>query len=145
VSVASLQAAEAIKLLVMPERARQGLLEVDLLRSEFRPLPVSLDPDCPACQKGEREFLLPDHHQDAVVVCGRDSVMLQRGEGNGVDLVDIGRRLQERGFQVRANRFRLQLLTGQHELILFADGRALVNGTSEPAVAKRLYADFIGL
>jgi hypothetical protein len=31
-----------------------------------------------------------------------------------------------------------------HELTLFADGRAIIKGTKQPAEARTLYARFIG-
>ena len=43
-----------------------------------------------------------------------------------------------------ADRFRLRVVLEGYEMILFADGRALINGTEDPAVAKRLYTGIMG-
>lgn len=145
VTVAAAQVAETLKLIVAPEFARRDLLEIDLLKGVYRSLQLPVDPHCPACQGGQREFLLPHHHQEAAVVCGRTSVMLQRRDRQELDLAVLGQRLQAKGFTLDINRFRLQIMIQACEFILFADGRALINGTADPGIAMRIYNDVIGM
>jgi len=38
----------------------------------------------------------------------------------------------------------LQADDGAYELMIFPNGRAIIRGTSEPDVARRIYARFIG-
>ena len=45
---------------------------------------------------------------------------------------------------VTRNKFFLRVDVGDHVLTLFPDGRAIVKGTEEIAVAKRIYAQYIG-
>jgi len=42
------------------------------------------------------------------------------------------------------NPFLLRLKVEQYELTLFLDGRAIVQGTDDPAVARTVYAKFVG-
>ena len=142
--VAANQAAEAIKYLTNPGSVRRDLLDIDLLRGLYRTISLPKDPDCPACGAGRRDFLSPVFHQEALVVCGRNSVMLQRQSSQKIDLAALADGLAAPGIDCRVNRFRLQLESAGYEVILFADGRALINGTDDPAVAKRIYVGIVG-
>ncbi len=142
--VAANQAAEAIKFIVDPDAMRKGLLDIDLLRGTYRALDLPRDLSCPACVEGKRDFLTPERHQEALVICGRNSVMLQNPTRGGLNLQDLANVLLDRGHHCLVDRFRLRLMLEGYELILFADGRTLVNGTEDPAVAKRLYSGIMG-
>jgi len=45
---------------------------------------------------------------------------------------------------VRNNDFLLRFRVPPYEMTVFADGRAIVKGTQDPAVARSLYARYIG-
>jgi molybdopterin-synthase adenylyltransferase len=45
---------------------------------------------------------------------------------------------------VRANEFLLKCFLDPYELTIFPDGRAIVKGTQDPAVARGIYAHYIG-
>ena len=141
--VGAIQAAEAIKVIISPTMGRTDLVEVDLLKGDFRTLPLQKDVTCPACQLGKRDFLRQESHQSASLICGRDSVMLQQSLTD-LDLCATAERLKARGQSVRVNKFRLQVEIPRFELILFSDGRALVNGTNDTATAKRVYNEILG-
>jgi len=143
VVVGAVQAAEAMKLIISLAIGRSDLVEVDLLKGVFRTLSLQKDNSCPACEYGMRDFLSPEHHQSATVVCGRDSVLLQQNLAD-LDLFVTAKRLEARGHSVRVNKFRLQLEFFGIELILFGDGRALINGTNDTSLAKRVYNELLG-
>jgi adenylyltransferase/sulfurtransferase len=42
------------------------------------------------------------------------------------------------------NEYMLRFATGKHEVTLFTDGRAIIKGTHDPAIARGVYARFIG-
>jgi molybdopterin-synthase adenylyltransferase len=52
-------------------------------------------------------------------------------------------RLQPHG-AVRHNQYVLKFSREPYELTLFADGRAIIKGTSDPAQARTFYARYIG-
>ena len=60
-----------------------------------------------------------------------------------VDLAALAARLRPLG-QVRANGLLLRFERAPHTLTVFPDGRALVQGTTDVALARSLYARFIG-
>jgi len=45
---------------------------------------------------------------------------------------------------VRQNGFLLRFRADNYEVTVFSDGRAVVKGTKDPAVARSLYAKYIG-
>jgi len=45
---------------------------------------------------------------------------------------------------MRHNDFLLRFLVTPYEMTVFSDGRAIVKGTTDPAVARSLYARYIG-
>ncbi len=53
------------------------------------------------------------------------------------------RRLRPHG-SVQRNELLLRFRRGEHTLTLFADGRAIIQGTTDVAVARSLYARFVG-
>lgn len=144
--VAAQQAGEAIKLCAGREAAlRATIVAADLWRNELRELaPPPRDPDCVCC--GRREFV----HLEAVaaagaaVLCGRNAVQLNPRRGE-LDLAATAARLAPVG-QVRQNAYLLRFApdTSGLELTLFADGRAIVHGTADPAAARSLYARYLG-
>ena len=46
--------------------------------------------------------------------------------------------------KITRNKFLMRLDVGQYVLTLFPDGRAIVKGTEEVAVAKRIYTQYVG-
>jgi hypothetical protein len=69
-------------------------------------------------------------------------VQVRAGE-RPMDLAELLRRLEPLG-EVRANEYALRFSTGGYELTVFGDGRAIVKGTSDPGVARSLYARYVG-
>jgi len=45
---------------------------------------------------------------------------------------------------VKFNDFVLKFWREPHEITLFPDGRAIIKGTTDPSVARSLYARFVG-
>jgi adenylyltransferase/sulfurtransferase len=60
-----------------------------------------------------------------------------------VDFAELSARLQPLG-KVRHNEFVLKFWHDPYEMTLFLDGRAIVKGTTDTAIARSLYARFVG-
>ena len=60
-----------------------------------------------------------------------------------IDFAEMDRRLQAHG-TVRHNDFILKFWHEPYEMTLFPDGRAIIKGTTDTAVARSLYARFVG-
>jgi molybdopterin/thiamine biosynthesis adenylyltransferase len=145
--IASLQAAESIKWITGEFSAiREGVFSIDLWSNRSRQinLPSSLSADCPACGKGRRDYLASSGGNHASAVCGRLAVQLSPVAGRSVDLATVVARWQSMG-EVTSNRFFARLKVSEAEsLTLFRDGRALIEGTSDIARARIVYAQVVG-
>ncbi len=60
-----------------------------------------------------------------------------------IDLAEMGKRLRPHG-QVRQNDFMLKFSKDTFEITLFPDGRAIIKGTTDTAMARSLYARYVG-
>ena len=141
--VASIEAVEALKLLAgATEKMRSTLLAFDLWTNEHSEISAgSPRPDCRAC--GRREFVhLAGEGQPHITLCGRNSVQIHERE-RPVDFAEMTERLRPHG-AVRHNEFVLKFWREPYELTLFPDGRAIIKGTTDTAVARSLYARFVG-
>lgn len=141
--VASLASSEALKLLVGAGTLNPGLIYVDLWTNTFDQFPVARRPGCPTCDKGEYPFLEERFDQTATL-CGRDAVQVRPAGAGRLDLAALGGRLGHLG-QVRVTPYLLRLQVDRYELTVFPDARAIIKGTSDPAVARGLYAKYIGM
>lgn len=140
---ASLQATEALKYLTgQPELMRRTLLSFDLWSNERSEIDTSRpDPACTVC--GERTFShLAGEGRPHITLCGRNSVQIHEHH-RPVDFPAMRDRLAPHG-EVRFNDLLLRFTRGPHTLTLFADGRAIVQGTTDIMVARTLYARFVG-
>jgi len=150
--IASIQATEAIKFLSGNAHAMNPrLVSCDVWTGRFQSIRVERNSHCRACARREFAFLEGDR-QPHITLCGRDSVQIHE-RSRTLDLAELGKRLRAtfaadgsadaRG-NVRDNEFLLRFSVPPYEITVFADGRALVKGTQDPAVARSLYARFIG-
>jgi molybdopterin-synthase adenylyltransferase len=141
--IASLEAAEAIKLLAGRMDALHGrLISCDVWSGHFQSVRIARNPDCRAC--GRREFpYLEGEAQPHVTMCGRDSVQIHE-RGRSLDLTMLKNRLSPAVSDVRHNEFLLRFRVPPYEMTVFSDGRAILKGTKDPTVARTLYARYIG-
>jgi molybdopterin-synthase adenylyltransferase len=143
--IAAMQVAEALKILAgRRERINRKITTIDLWenRHEAIDLPPP-NPECPCCGRREYPYLDGTLGSDATTLCGRNSVQIRRRGGDSVDLDEIASRLEPLG-RVERNRFLLRASIDNYQLTVFADGRAIVNGTYDTAIARSIYARYIG-
>lgn len=140
---AAIQVTETLKLLLGREAELHGsLLAYDVWANRFHQLKPMRDPQCQTC--GAREFVhLERRGLTHINLCGRDSIQVLQEEPRALDLAALKTRLEGFG-PVRGNEFLLKCELSPYELTVFSDGRAIVKGTQDPAVARSLYAKYIG-
>jgi adenylyltransferase/sulfurtransferase len=141
--IASLEAAEALKLLSGAESSLHGrLISCDVWTGRFQSVQPERKPGCRAC--GLREFpYIEGQAQPHITMCGRDSVQIHE-RGRTLDLPALQKRLESTIQGVRQNGFLLRFQIAPYEMTVFSDGRAILKGTKDPAVARSLYAKYIG-
>ncbi len=143
--VASIAATEALKLLVggtSNAQLRRTLLSFDVWTNEHAEISAAKPrPGCRACS--ERDFIhLAGEGRPHITLCGRNSVQIHERQ-RPIDFVELDRRLQPHG-TVRHNDFVLKFWHEPYEMTLFPDGRAIIKGTTDTAVARSLYARYVG-
>jgi molybdopterin-synthase adenylyltransferase len=149
---ASIQVTETLKFLTgQPHLMRRTLLSFDLwnptgngaqARSEIAT--STPRPDCLVC--GQRIFNhLAGEGRPHITLCGRDSVQIHEHHRH-IDFAALTARLKGHSEidALRSNDLLLRFRRGPHTLTLFADGRAIVHGTTDIILARSLYARFIG-
>jgi molybdopterin-synthase adenylyltransferase len=142
--IASIQAAEALKLLAgKSEALHSRLVSCDVWSGKFQSIRVARNPDCRACVRRDFTYLEGDA-QPHITMCGRDSVQIHE-RGRKLDLGELSRRLASASTAgIRHNDFLLRVLVPPYEMTVFADGRAIIKGTKDTAIARSLYARYIG-
>jgi hypothetical protein len=144
--IASIQALEAIKILSGRRHAVSHYLTVvELWDSSIRQVDVSNlrdQVDCPTCKRGEFAWLAGQEGSRSAVLCGRNAVQLSF-PGKTVSLDALATQWEKLG-QVSRNPFLLRLKLQEYELTVFPDGRAIISGTSDLALARTLYAKYVG-
>jgi adenylyltransferase/sulfurtransferase len=138
-----LQSTEALKILLGRESELHGsLVAYDLWSNRFQQVKTARDPKCTVC--ASREFVyLEQGGATHVSMCGRNSVQIHTSESRGLDLAVLKDRLEQFG-PVLANDFLLKCTIDSYELTVFPDGRVIVKGTRDPAIARSIYARYIG-
>jgi adenylyltransferase/sulfurtransferase len=140
---ASISATEAVKLLVGAEdRVRRTLLSFDVWTNEQAEVGAANPrPGCRAC--GQRDFVhLAGEGRPHITLCGRNSVQIHERH-RPLDFAALTARLKPLG-TVRHNDFVLKFFPEPYEMTLFPDGRAIIKGTTDTAVARSLYARYVG-
>jgi adenylyltransferase/sulfurtransferase len=141
-TIAAVQTADAMKILVRREEFVARLTTVDIWSGEIRQIPSpSRDPQCICCAL--RDFVHLDGSRRAPVsLCGRNAVQIHECN-RPLDLPDLARRLGELA-PVRSNEFALRVILGAYEMMIFPDGRAIIKGTTDVGIARSLYARYVG-
>jgi molybdopterin/thiamine biosynthesis adenylyltransferase len=140
---ASIEATEALKFLVGDlEAIRRTLVSFDLWTNERAEISIAKPrPDCPTCQRQEFPYLAGEGRPQ-ITLCGRNSVQIHERR-RPVSFSELTTRLAPHG-KVQHNDFVLKFWRDDYELTLFPDGRAIIKGTTDTAIARSLYARYIG-
>ncbi|MFC3843244.1 MULTISPECIES: ThiF family adenylyltransferase [Paenibacillus] len=147
--VASFQATEALKLLVgATEQLNLRMQQWDLWFNQHSAINVTgaLKADCPACSNKHYDYLETDMDSDTIQsLCGRNSVQIHPVLPAAKPLEYWEERLKPLG-TVERNRFLLKFQAGPDlYMVIFPDGRVLVQGTDDLIQAKSLYSRYIGM
>jgi molybdopterin/thiamine biosynthesis adenylyltransferase len=142
--VGSLEATEALKIMLRTAPVSRDLVVLDVWQRSFESLPLAdlADVDCPACN-GTYEFLQGKPRTRVTSLCGQNAVQIWNA-AVGMPLAQIKERLSLLG-PVEGNEYMVRFPVGEQELVIFYDGRTIVRGTRDERVAKTLYAKYVGM
>jgi adenylyltransferase/sulfurtransferase len=148
--IAGTQAAEALKVLLgRLDLVRAALVEQDVWHNRHRVIDLSRTDRaaCPCCGEGRFEFL-DAPAAGTTSLCGTDSVQVLPMGGAaevGFDLAGFVERMRRAGQgEFTAGRFMARGRVDGLGLTVFADGRAIVSGTTDAGRARSVCARWIG-
>ncbi len=142
--MASLASAEALKYLAGAGELNRGMITIDLWDNSFDVFSVARRDDCVTCAQNRYEYL--DGARGDVMtafLCGRNAVQVNPGKGHALDLASLAERLRDAG-RVSLNEYLLKLELQDYEITVFPDARAIVKGTEDAALARSVYAKYVG-
>jgi molybdopterin/thiamine biosynthesis adenylyltransferase len=146
--IASFQCMEAIKLLTgNKDKLNRCLLSMDVWDDRFQRLQIEGRrelADCPCCVHSRYDYLTAESSSQTTTLCGTNAVQISFARSHKIDLTEIGSRLSRVG-TVTTNPFLLRCTVSGYLLTVFKDGRAIIQGTKDPSVAKTIYAKYIGV
>jgi len=144
--VGAVQAAEVIKLVVGEAEAPAGrMLACDLWTFQWRVIDLAplAEKGCPTCRGGDFPWLEGRLGGAAVPVCGREAVQVTAASGGFVDLASLADRLAGVS-EVTVNQWLLRAnVEPGIRLSVFADGRAIVDGTRDEARGRAIVARYL--
>ena len=152
----SVAATEAIKLIIAaadpappgacPE-LNTGMIHMDLWDHTYERFDLGGPrPDCPTCGGRRFEFLRAEAGSRITSLCGRNAVQVSIVGSPGIDLAALAERLRAANVgAIQANAYLLRAKIDGYELTIFPDGRAIIQGTADEAVAATLYARYMGM
>jgi len=145
--IGSFQAMEAMKLIVGAP-VTQNLEQIDIWDITSMQMDISQgrNPNCPACVRGQYEFLdrSSEHQFVYTTLCGRNTVQVNSRKKREVDLRKTAEHLKKLG-KVSGNDFLLRFAPEENiSMVVFKDARVLIHGTNDISKAKLLYTKYIG-
>ncbi len=142
--VSAVQVTETLKLLTgRIEELHGSLMQFDVWRNEWRRIgPGAPRADCLTCGLARYETL-SRAAEGAAVLCGRDAIQISPSQPTRINFSSLAERLRRLG-EVKFNEYLLRFKTGNFELTVFQDARSIIRGTDEIAIARSLYAKYIG-
>ncbi len=149
-TIASIASTEALKILLSrQDKISHSMRWMDLWENTQDEIEIPRMPDCPACGQGLYEFLDAAGAQ-STSLCGRNAVQVRPpraartgSQAQALNFAALAERLREVGL-VNYNEFLLRFRVDGYEFTIFPDARAIIKGTDDQAIARSLYARYIG-
>ena len=144
-TVSATQVSEALKILVGDTASlHRSLMQFDVWANDRQRIKLGgPNPDCRTCGQYIYEFLDAESQEFSAVLCGRDAVQIAPPQATTLDLPQLAEKLRNIA-EVKQNEYLVRFMSGENEITVFRDGRAIVKGTDDVSAARSLYAKFIG-
>jgi len=140
-TIASIQVAEAIKLLI-GRKTEQNVLFYDCMKQTLDKVALKKNSKCKTCSKHSYEFL-KSKTRETTVMCGK--AIVQISPKRPLEIKELINRLQNVDVEIiGGNLYLMSFKVKNYVITVFEDGRALVKGTSDEKTAKSLYSRYVG-
>jgi hypothetical protein len=131
----SLEAAEALKMLVAPDRVRTEIIYFDSLSYTFETIKIRRRESCPACGKRRFDFLEGRVRRQSFVAPEGTTTHIRLP--GALDLLALRERLAGTT-EMEAQGKALRVVTDDAEFVLLADGAVIVRGVGDRKRAEAL-------
>lgn len=142
--VASVQSAEAIKILLGSKNVRQTLFYMDVWDNSVEYLEVEKNLQCPVCGTHHYTYLGQSRGSYTTSLCGRNEIQVIPMKKTDINFDILAKSLENLG-NVSHNNFMLKFHNGNIGIKLFKDGRAIIENAKDANNAKSIYTEFFGL
>jgi adenylyltransferase/sulfurtransferase len=143
--VASLEATEALKILLDAPTVSSDFVRFNAWDGSFKRIMTQRDPDCPVCVKGIFEALESEPATDPVTpLCTEGNFQVSPNLSAELEIASFACRLEKIGSVVH-NPYLLRFDGEGVSFTLFKDGRAVIRGVADAAAARSIYSHYIGL
>ena len=144
-TVSAPQVAEALKILVGDTASlHRSLMQFDVWANDRQRIKLGPpNPDCKTCGQRVFEFLNAESAEFSAVLCGRNAVQIAPPQPAVLDLRALAEKLGRIG-EVKQNEYLVRFVSGENEVTVFSDGRAIVKGTDDVSAARSIYARYVG-
>ena len=141
--VAALESIEALRYLTGERPRAHALHQFDLWTGDFQRIAIERDPACATCRERSFRYLTAERTNWVTSLCGRNAVQITPPQDTAVDLERLKASLAGQG-RLRDTGYYLRFAAEGVEMSIFPDGRVILTGTSDPALARTLHARYIG-
>ena len=146
--IAALQVAHAIRALTAPDELPDSkMICVDVWRGQFRNISANqlASPNCRACQLKQFDHLNRKQIPEPIILCGQNAVQISPTIGQDkIDIHDLARKLPPMEVPVQITPFFLRFHYQGYGVTVFRDGRTVIDGTQEPAIARSIRGQILG-
>jgi adenylyltransferase/sulfurtransferase len=145
-TISAVQTTEALKFLTgNVAKLHRSLMQFDVWQNDWRKIKLGKpNADCKTCGQRNFEFLEAETQEFSAVLCGRNAVQIASPKQTQIDLENLAERLKNLG-EVKQNEYLVRFISGEFELTVFRDARAIIRGTDDVSTARSLYAKFVGV
>ncbi|MBI3026952.1 ThiF family adenylyltransferase [Candidatus Woesearchaeota archaeon] len=137
--ISSLQANEAIKILLNKAYIEKNLLFFDIWKNELLKIKVNKNKNCACCVKNYFEYLNGKKPSKIIKLCGKNIYQIKTKSINKKQFNNIKNKLKRIGKIVDF----AYCVNFEGKITIFQDGRALIKAEDEKE-AKSLYSRFVG-
>lgn len=145
-TVSATQVSETLKILVGDlDSLHRSLMQFDVWANDRQRIKLGEpNPDCKTCGQRIFEFLDAEIQEFSAVLCGRNAVQIAPPNSTELDLPQLAEKLRNIA-EVKQNEYLVRFISGENEVTVFRDGRAIVKGTDDISAARSLYAKYVGI
>lgn len=139
-AIASVQASEAIKILLRKKGASKDLVYLDVWTGELKRIIVRENPAC-GTHKGRYTYL-EGKPTETVAICGKNAYQVKPEKKMKIDLEKFSKKFGASGTRLLPGILHIGI--GGSDISLFPDGRAIVRGAKTREQAHAIYNRAVG-